>query len=116
MLGISTALPFLIVRCVYSVLSALSPISSFGPSTANLPAAPHSALSEFNSFSGSWLIFLLMSLVMEYIVVLIYLTVGALTPLETPVDEEVKDVRGRQGEYRYHGVNGYGNGQQGYTV
>jgi len=127
LLGVSSALPFLLVRCVYSVLSAFSPISSFGSNvTTSLPPAKHTSLSKFSSFSGSWQIFLAMSLVMEYIVVLIYLAIGAVTPLQSKTDEDedigMKGGRpgGRydqQGGYvqpgRYEqrtGANSYGNG------
>lgn len=112
-------MPFLLVRCIYSVLSAFSPVASFG-SSASLPPAQHTSLSKFNSFSGSWQIFLVMSLVMEYIVVLIYLTLGAFTPLEKGADdgseEDLKD--GQQGMYqrRPAGVNTYGGSGQGYAA
>ncbi|KLO19997.1 hypothetical protein SCHPADRAFT_816698 [Schizopora paradoxa] len=119
LLGISTALPFLLVRCIYSVLSAFSPVSSFGPVTSSSLPAQHNSLSKFNSFSGSWQIFLVMSLVMEYAVVLIYLTVGAVTPLERGTDDDSEeDLKGgQQGMYQQRpaNVNAYDN-RQGYAA
>lgn len=118
LLGISTALPFLLVRCIYSVLSAFSPVSSFGGGSSNLPVQ-HNSLSKFNSFSGSWQIFLAMSLVMEYVVVLIYLTVGAVTPLERGTDDgSEEDLKGGQHELyqqRPANVDAFG-GSQGYAA
>lgn len=84
LLGISAALPFLTIRVVYSILSSFSPAATFG--AANIPVV-HNSLSKFNSFSGSWRIFLVMSLIMEYIVVLIYITVGTIIPLEKETND-----------------------------
>jgi len=114
LLGISSALPFLLIRCIYSVLSAFSPVASFGSDvTTSLPPVKHTSLSKFNSFSGSWQIFLVMSLVMEYVVVLIYLAVGAATPMQRGSDEEEDrelDMKsGQQMPYGQHaGTNTYG--------
>lgn len=68
---------------IYSVLSAFSPAINFSTSEASTK----NSLSKFNSFSGSWQIFLVMEYVMEYCVVLIYLTAGSLIPLRHEVDE-----------------------------
>ncbi|TFK36789.1 hypothetical protein BDQ12DRAFT_633010 [Crucibulum laeve] len=66
--GISTALPFLGVRVAYSVLAAWSSSDLFGLSLSSNPT-----LARFNPITGDWVPFLIMSLVMEYAVVLIYL-------------------------------------------
>lgn len=64
--GVSFALPFLLVRLIYSILAA------FASSTQ----------SRFSPVVGDWRIYLGMSLIMEYVVVVTYVTAGILTPLE----------------------------------
>jgi len=63
--GVSLALPPLLVRIIYSILSA------FASSTT----------SRFSALNGDWRIFLVMGLIMEFIVVCVYVGFGALTPL-----------------------------------
>ncbi|KIM84628.1 hypothetical protein PILCRDRAFT_818206 [Piloderma croceum F 1598] len=77
LIGISLALPFLGVRVVYTVLASFSgsPIATSTTTTTN-------SLSKFNLINGDWRIYLVMALVMEYIVVIIYTTVGAMLPLQ----------------------------------
>ncbi|KAI9869127.1 MAG: hypothetical protein M1813_002951 [Trichoglossum hirsutum] len=60
----SLSIPFLIVRIIYSLLSA------FGSTI----------FSKWSPVSGSWVAFLIMGLIMEYIVVMIYVTAGVLIP------------------------------------
>ncbi|KAI0080066.1 hypothetical protein K474DRAFT_1705077 [Panus rudis PR-1116 ss-1] len=74
LVGVSAALPFLFVRVLYSVLSAFSPTLTAGQAA--------NGLSKFNSISGSWPIYLIMSIVMEYIVIIIYCLVGITTPAD----------------------------------
>ena len=74
--------PFLAVRVVYAILSAYAPFSVPGLSTA------HNSLSKFSSFSGSWPIYLVMSVLMEIIVVIIYCTVGLSIKLQDDFKEE----------------------------
>ncbi|KAI0351243.1 hypothetical protein OH77DRAFT_1498660 [Trametes cingulata] len=80
--AIVMALPFLFVRVLYAVLSSFAP-SAFGFDANGHPIAVHSTsvLANFNPSTGSWAIYLFMSVVMEYIAVLIYTTVGIRTPL-----------------------------------
>lgn len=74
LIAVSCVLPFLAVRVLYSVLSAYSP-------NAFSKTASHSTnLSKFNSITGDWRIYLVMSLLMEYITVLIYIITGVLIP------------------------------------
>jgi hypothetical protein len=65
--SVSAALPFLAVRLVYNVLSAYS---GFKPQ-----------LHKFSRSTGDWRIYLVMSLIMEYVVVFIYIAVGNLVPM-----------------------------------
>ncbi|TDL28896.1 hypothetical protein BD410DRAFT_760623 [Rickenella mellea] len=76
LVGLSSSLPFLAIRVLYSVLSAFSP-SSFGPRSLE-----HTSLSKFNTVNGSWQIYITMSLLMEFIAVAIYCTTGTLLPLQ----------------------------------
>ncbi|CAL1696173.1 unnamed protein product [Somion occarium] len=78
--GVSTALPFLGVRVLYSVLSAFSPV------------LPNSAggLSKFNSSTGAWEIYFFMGIVAEFIVVSVYTFVG----IRTPLQEDYSSTRG----------------------
>ncbi|THH28285.1 hypothetical protein EUX98_g5908 [Antrodiella citrinella] len=85
LVGISAALPFLLVRVVFSVLSAYAPAAAIG-----FPATKHTALTKFSSETGSWQIFLVMSVLMEIIVMIIYITVGLTVRLkDDPVGEKV---------------------------
>jgi hypothetical protein len=64
---VTVALPFLGVRVAYSVLSVY--------------ATSDAKLARFNRPPlGDWKLYLVMSLVMEYMAVVIYSTVGALLP------------------------------------
>ncbi|KAI0932666.1 hypothetical protein AcW1_000277 [Taiwanofungus camphoratus] len=85
--GISFALPFLGVRVAYAVLSAFAPVTRSINSNGQVTyTTSTSALSKFSSTSGSWVLYLIMSVVAEYIVVLIYTTVGIKIPLENDTD------------------------------
>ncbi len=75
LLGISIALPFVGVRVLYSLLSGFAP--SFIPGTT----PPTGGLSKFNSQLGSWVIYLIMSVLAEFYTVSIYTVVGIMTPL-----------------------------------
>ena len=75
------ALPFLFVRVVYAILSAFAPATrAFDADGHPIPANTSSSLKTFGP-TGSWAVYLIMSVVVEYIVVLIYTTVGIRTPL-----------------------------------
>lgn len=69
----TAALPFLLVRLIYSVCSAFSGIPSFNSSG---PEAATGSLSAFNIITGKWELYLVMAFLMELIVVLIYLGYG----------------------------------------
>jgi len=65
--GITCALPFLGVRMVYGILNAFS---------TSVPS-----IAKFNSVTGDWVLYLVMSLIMEYCVVVIYSVTGTTIPL-----------------------------------
>jgi hypothetical protein len=77
LVAISSALPFLGIRVLYSVLSSYS-----GSPVPNAESPTNSSLSKFNISNGDWWIYLVMGLIMEYIVVLIYTTAGTRIPLQ----------------------------------
>jgi len=81
LLGISVALPFLFVRIVYAVLSGYAPVS--------LPPTPpvHNSLSKFSSTSGSWAIYLFMSVLAEIVTVVIYLAFGTSIPISREYEQ-----------------------------
>lgn len=81
--GISLALPFIVVRIVYSILSSYS--GSPIPNSDSTGAQGHS-LSKFNMINGTWWIYLVMGLLMEYIAVCIYTIVGLMTPTQRDED------------------------------
>ncbi|RDB29693.1 hypothetical protein Hypma_015150 [Hypsizygus marmoreus] len=66
--GLTIALPFLGVRVAYAVLSAWSSSDLFGERPSSNPV-----LARFNPVTGSWIAYLVMSLVMEFIVSVLYL-------------------------------------------
>ncbi|EJD04248.1 uncharacterized protein FOMMEDRAFT_84119 [Fomitiporia mediterranea MF3/22] len=84
--GISCALPFLAIRVLYSVLSAFSPPASFG--SLGSPSGSTSGLAKFNSITGSWQLFLVMAVIMEFIVVATYIFFGLRLPISGGVDYE----------------------------
>jgi hypothetical protein len=62
---------------VYAILNVFSHGNAF--STTSVATG---SLAKFNSLTGDWWIYLVMSLTMEYIVVLIYCITGASMPRE----------------------------------
>ena len=90
--GISLALPFLGVRVVYSIVSSYSGSPIPGSTSA------HNSLAKFNMSNGTWWIYLVMGLLMEYIVVCIYTVVGLKTPTQRDGDAVMS--RPFSGNYR----------------
>lgn len=85
--GISLALPFIGVRVIYTVLSAFLPVTrSISPDGQVTYTTNASSLNKFNSISGSWAIYLIMSVITEYIAVLIYTAIGIKVPLQNDTD------------------------------
>ncbi|KAI8983410.1 hypothetical protein BD414DRAFT_490821 [Trametes punicea] len=80
--GITITLPFILVRVLYGVLSAFAPLP-YKIENGHLVPLPGSTsgLTKFGITSPQWLIWLIMSVLAEYIAVSIYAVVGMLTPL-----------------------------------
>ncbi|KAH9927511.1 uncharacterized protein BXZ73DRAFT_90761 [Epithele typhae] len=75
--GVAAALPFLFVRTLYAVLSA------YAPSRIRFDAAGNEELVRRRL--GEWGFYLVMSVMMEYAAVLIFVVVGLATPLSKDV-------------------------------
>ncbi|KAH8120501.1 hypothetical protein DFH11DRAFT_1560345 [Phellopilus nigrolimitatus] len=87
--GISCGMPFLAVRVVYSVLSSFSGSSTF--SASGISSTSSSSLAKFNSISGSWELFLVMSTLMEFVVVAIYIFFGLRLPISKGAEYQGTD-------------------------
>ncbi|KAG8220138.1 hypothetical protein J3R82DRAFT_1162 [Butyriboletus roseoflavus] len=74
LVAVSAALPILAIRTLYSVLSVFSS-SSFNVSGSSTTDS-NNPLAKFNMFTGSWQIFLVMDVIMEYAVAAIYTLAG----------------------------------------
>jgi hypothetical protein len=83
LIAISSALPFLGIRVLYSVLSSYS-----GSPIPNAESSTNSSLSKFNIINGDWRIYLVMGLIMEYVVVLVYTTAGSRIPLQDDYSDD----------------------------
>lgn len=83
---VSSAIPFLFIREIYSVCSAFSALPSFGPDG---PAAAQGTLAAFSVISGKWELYLGMSFLMELVVVLMYLVYGLTHRKEEGYDDVV---------------------------
>ena len=86
---LALAFPPLGVRVIYGVLSAFSPALRF-TSTGFEPSDPSASLAKFNTFTGSWQIFLVMFVIMELLVAVIYIVAGFITPTYTGGEDEYK--------------------------
>ncbi|THH28052.1 hypothetical protein EUX98_g6137 [Antrodiella citrinella] len=100
--GISAVLPLLFIRTAYSILS------DFSPSAVPGTTAPTNALSKFSSTTGTWWIYLAMSVACEVLVVIIYLVVG----MSVPVSQEYDSVPDDRNDYALHNTydTGYNPG------
>ncbi|KAI0724187.1 hypothetical protein C8T65DRAFT_691336 [Cerioporus squamosus] len=79
--GIAATLPFLGVRVVYGVLGG------FAPSPLTIVNGRQRRPREVTSASFEWGTLLVMSVLMEYIAVLVYAVVGVVTPLSKDVPD-----------------------------
>ncbi|TFK93049.1 hypothetical protein K466DRAFT_479360 [Polyporus arcularius HHB13444] len=82
LIGVTATLPFLGIRVLYSVLSSFSPYPLQivdGQQVLSIPS--NSGLGKFSTVSSEWGLYLIMSVLMEYIAVIIYVVVGIITPL-----------------------------------
>jgi len=66
--GTSVALPFLGVRMTYAVLAAWSSSDLYGLKLSSNPT-----LANLNPITGNWVLYLVLSLVMEYVAAVLYL-------------------------------------------
>lgn len=66
--GISVALPVFGVRVAYGVLAAFSATDLLGAELSTNPT-----IAKFNPVTGNWILYLVMSLVMEWVVAAMYL-------------------------------------------
>lgn len=82
-------MPFLLVRMLYGVFSAFAPSTVAFRNGRQIPVQPsNSGLGQFSPASPKWYIYLVMSVLMEWIAIIIYLVARVFTPLENdrPVD------------------------------
>jgi len=85
--AISLALPFLLVRVVYTVLSAFSPVTQSASASGKVSmTTSDSPLAKFSATSGSWAIYLFMSVLTEYAAVMVYLVAGTRIRLQDDTD------------------------------
>ncbi|TCD68829.1 hypothetical protein EIP91_009696 [Steccherinum ochraceum] len=83
--GISLALPFLFVRIIYAVLSGFAPVALPGD------IVEQNSMSKFNSTTGPWWIYLIMSALPEVLAVVTYIIVG----IKVPVEKDFYQAKGR---------------------
>lgn len=100
LIGISCALPFLGVRVIYGILSSFAPVI---PTESN-------ELSRFSLTTGSWGIYLGMSVLMEFAAVLIYTFVGITTPLQRDRSQALTSEESIS--HTYTGAQQYQSGNQ----
>ncbi|KAI1797534.1 hypothetical protein LXA43DRAFT_1176877 [Ganoderma leucocontextum] len=83
LIAVTLTMPFLLVRMLYGVFSAFAPSSIAFRNGHQIPVAPSSSgLGKFSTASSKWDIYLVMSVLMEYTVIIIYLVARLFTPLE----------------------------------
>jgi len=87
--GASMALPFIAIRVVYTVLSAFAPAAEVVIDGHVMFTHTTGGLSTFSATSGSWVAFLIMSLLMEYAAVVIF----GVTGLGIRGDDEVSEAK-----------------------
>ncbi|KAI0724188.1 hypothetical protein C8T65DRAFT_704103 [Cerioporus squamosus] len=111
--GVTATLPFLGVRVLYSILSSFAPYPlKIVDGQQELSIPNNSGLGKFTSVSSEWGIYLVMSVLMEYIAVIIYVVVGIMTPLGKDAPPEyVKDEEEAPGQ-SYAMGNQYAAGTQ----
>lgn len=82
-------MPFLLVRMLFGVFSAFAPSTVVFRNGHQIPVEPSgSGLGRFSPASPKWYIYFVMSVLMEWIAIIIYLVARVFTPLENdgPVD------------------------------
>lgn len=107
--GITMTLPFLAVRVVYQVLTVVAPYPYTFVGDQQVPASSTNAtLEKFSLTSSAWGIYLAMSVLMEYIAVVIYVVVGIITPLSKDQPETYGKMSVPLNPERDSESNGYG--------
>ncbi|KAM5532760.1 hypothetical protein V8D89_013557 [Ganoderma adspersum] len=83
LIAVTLAMPFLLVRMLYGAFSAFAPPTVVFRNGRQVPAQPSSSgLGQFSPASPKWYIYLVMSVLMEWIAIIIYLVTRVFTPLE----------------------------------
>ncbi|PIL30927.1 hypothetical protein GSI_07096 [Ganoderma sinense ZZ0214-1] len=83
LISITIAMPFLLVRMLYGVFSAFAPSTVTFQNGHQIPVVPSSSgLGKFSPSSPKWYIYFVMSVLMEWIVVIIYLVTRVFTALD----------------------------------
>ncbi|PIL26230.1 hypothetical protein GSI_11985 [Ganoderma sinense ZZ0214-1] len=92
LLAITASLPFLLIRVLFTLLGSFAPLPSSSDAAEGNMLPPISGstsasdspnpLQPFSATSGSWVVYLLMSVLAEYVVVLIYMFAGLRLPLK----------------------------------
>ncbi|KAI1795399.1 hypothetical protein LXA43DRAFT_40422 [Ganoderma leucocontextum] len=119
LLAIVASLPFLLVRIVFTILSSFAPLP-FGFDAAGhmVPVVSNSPLKQFSGTSGSWAIYLCMSVIAEYAAVLIYTFAGLRLPLKQDLADYQKagmHMRTMSEEVLTHDVQPYAPYSQSYS-
>ncbi|KAH9836536.1 uncharacterized protein C8Q71DRAFT_758388 [Rhodofomes roseus] len=99
--SISLALPFLLIRVVYTVLSSAAPYTTSLSSAGGSSTTSNSPLSKFNSSTGSWIIYLLMSVLAEYAAVVVYCVAGTRIRLQDDVPDYINSATADYDDDRY---------------
>ena len=82
-MGITAAMPFIAVRVAYSVLGAFAGrTTEFGANGQIVQLHPDDPLQKLNPTSGSFVLFIALALIVQYIAVLIICIVGVRAPLK----------------------------------
>lgn len=80
--GVTATLPFIAVRVAFGALSAFAPSPFEVEDGKVIPVPPdYSGLGKFNLSSPYWGLYVALSVVPEYMAILIYAVVGIMTPL-----------------------------------
>ena len=82
-MGITAAMPFIAVRVAYSVLGAFAGrTTEFDANGQIVQLHPDDPLQKLNPASGSFVLYIALALVVQYIAILIICVVGVRTPLK----------------------------------
>ncbi len=92
-------MPFLLVRMLYGVFSAFAPSTIAFRDGHQIPVQPsNSGLGKFSPTTSKWGIYLVMSVLMEWIAIIIYLVARVFTPLENDRRVDTDDCNDDDGD------------------